>query len=94
MVGPVDGLTRHGRQTLYAAMVKTITKVGNSQGIIFDAALMDLAGLKLGDEVNVTVHEGGSVVLTPLRKVIAPEKAGAAAKKVIARNRTLFKRLA
>ena len=43
-------------------MTKTITKVGNSQGIIFDAALMDLARVKVGDKVNVTVHPGGSIV--------------------------------
>ena len=29
-------------------MLKTITKVGNSQGIIFDAALLQLARLKVG----------------------------------------------
>jgi antitoxin component of MazEF toxin-antitoxin module len=48
-------------------MVKSITKIGNSQGVIFDAALMDLAHLKVGDEVNISVHEGGSVILTPVR---------------------------
>jgi antitoxin component of MazEF toxin-antitoxin module len=39
-------------------MVKTIARIGNSQGLIFDAALRDLTGLKPGDQVNVTVHEG------------------------------------
>jgi len=48
-------------------MIKTITKVGNSQGIIFDAALMELAHLKAGDDVNVEVHEGGTLTLTPIR---------------------------
>lgn len=48
-------------------MVKTISKVGNSHGIVFDAALMDLAPLKAGDEVNVEVHEGGTITLTHLR---------------------------
>jgi antitoxin component of MazEF toxin-antitoxin module len=47
-------------------MTKTITKVGNSQGIIFDAALMELAHLKPGDKVNVEVHEGGTITLTPI----------------------------
>jgi antitoxin component of MazEF toxin-antitoxin module len=47
-------------------MIKTITKVGNSQGIIFDAALMELAHLKPGDDVNVEVHEGGTITLTPI----------------------------
>lgn len=48
-------------------MNKTITKIGNSQGVIFDATLMELAHLKLGDDVNVEVHEGGTITLTPMR---------------------------
>jgi antitoxin component of MazEF toxin-antitoxin module len=75
-------------------MTKTISKVGNSQGVIFDAALMDLARLKVGDEVNVTVHEGGSIVLTPVRPTIAAKTAAVAAKRLIKKNSALFKRLA
>ena len=48
-------------------MIKTITKVGNSQGIILDAALMELAHLKAGDDLNVEVHDGGTLTLTPIR---------------------------
>ena len=48
-------------------MIKTLTKVGNSQGIIFDAALLELAHLKAGDELNVEVHQGGTITLTPIR---------------------------
>ena len=48
-------------------MVKTISKVGNSHGIVFDSALMELAHLRPGDEVNVEVHSGGTITLTPLR---------------------------
>jgi antitoxin component of MazEF toxin-antitoxin module len=55
-------------------MIKSITKIGNSQGIVFDAALMELARLKVGDQVNVTVHEGGAIYLTPVRPVIEPGK--------------------
>lgn len=47
-------------------MVKTISKVGNSHGLIFDATLMDLAHLRPGDAVNVEVHAGGTITLTPL----------------------------
>ncbi|MBN9688736.1 MAG: hypothetical protein J0M24_00730 [Verrucomicrobia bacterium] len=54
-------------------MIKTITKVGNSQGVIFDAALMDLARLKVGDQVNLEVHEGGTITLTPLRPMPSRE---------------------
>jgi antitoxin component of MazEF toxin-antitoxin module len=48
-------------------MTKTISKIGNSQGIIFDAALMDLARVKIGDQLNITVMpESGAIVLMPL----------------------------
>lgn len=75
-------------------MLKTITKVGNSQGLILDTALCELTGLKAGDQVNVTVHEGGAVVLTPLRQTIAASDAAASARDLIRRNSELFKRLA
>lgn len=75
-------------------MVKSITKIGNSQGLIFDTALLELAGLKAGDQVNVTVHAGGSIVLTPLRTSIGAEEAGTSAKRLIRGNARLFKRLA
>ncbi len=74
-------------------VTKTITKVGNSQGIIFDVALMDLARVKVGDKVNVTVHPGGSIVLTPIHPTIDSEKAASAARHLIKKNATLFKRL-
>ena len=60
-------------------MVKTISKVGNSHGIVFDAALMDLAHLKAGDQLNVEVHEGGTITLTPLR----PRPSSAEVSKII-----------
>jgi antitoxin component of MazEF toxin-antitoxin module len=74
-------------------MIKTITKIGNSQGITFDAALMDLARLKVGDQVNVTIHEGGVINLTPLQPVVTPEEAAASARAITAKNHELFRRL-
>jgi antitoxin component of MazEF toxin-antitoxin module len=75
-------------------VTKTITKIGNSQGLMFDAALMDLARIKVGDQVTISVHEGGSIVLTPVRPVIEPAKAAARAKRLIRKNGELFRRLA
>jgi antitoxin component of MazEF toxin-antitoxin module len=46
-------------------MIKTITKIGNSKGIILDAALLELANLREGDKVNVTVHSGGTITMVP-----------------------------
>ena len=74
-------------------MTKTITRIGNSQGIIFDAALMDLARLKVGDQVTVSLHEGGSLVLTPVRPVVGPRRAAATARRLIDKNAELFRRL-
>ena len=61
---------------------------------MFDSALMDLARIKVGDRVTVSVHEGGSIVLTPVRPVIGPEKAAATARRLIKKNAALFRRLA
>lgn len=74
-------------------MIKTITKIGNSHGIIFDAALLDLAHLKSGDEVNVAIHEGGTITLTPARQSVEPAAAASMARKLIKKNAELFKRL-
>ncbi len=54
-------------------MIKTIKKVGNSQGIILDAPLMEMAHLKVGDEMHVTVHDGGSITFTPLKPDLSSE---------------------
>ena len=74
-------------------MTKTITKVGNSQGIMFDAAIMEMARLKVGDQVNVELHEGGTITITPLRPSIEPKKAAATARRLLRKNSELFKRL-
>jgi antitoxin component of MazEF toxin-antitoxin module len=74
-------------------MIKSITKIGNSQGLIFDSALLDLARLKAGDRVDLTVHEGGTITLTPIRPTIGPQKAAVSAKRLIRRNSELFRRL-
>lgn len=75
-------------------MIKTITKVGNSQGIMLDAAIMDLARLKVGDQVNLEVHNGGTITLTPTRPVVTPEEASAAVKQVMQDYARTMKRLA
>lgn len=75
-------------------MIKTITKIGNSQGIIFDSALLQLARLKVGDEVNVEVHSGGTITITPMQPAaIEASKAAETAKRLIQKNSELFRRL-
>ena len=74
-------------------MTKTITKIGNSKGIILDAALLELAHWKEGDQLSVTMHDGGSITFTPLKASIEPESAGALAESIISNNDELFRRL-
>ena len=47
-------------------MTKTISKIGNSQGIVFDAAIMEMSRLQVGDLVNVELHQGGTITITPI----------------------------
>jgi antitoxin component of MazEF toxin-antitoxin module len=76
-------------------VTKTITKVGNSQGIIFDAALMDLARIKVGDRVNVTVMpESGAIMLMPLRPGPSKEEISLVIKKTARDYRKTLRRLA
>ena len=75
-------------------MVKTISKIGNSQGLIFDAALMDLANLQAGDQVNVEVHEGGTITLTPLRPRPSPKEVSDVIQKTLKDYARTMKKLA
>jgi antitoxin component of MazEF toxin-antitoxin module len=75
-------------------MTKIISKVGNSNGLIFDAALMDMAHLKTGDEVNVEVHEGGTITVTPIRPRPSREQVTKTIKSVMKDYARTMKRLA
>jgi antitoxin component of MazEF toxin-antitoxin module len=43
-------------------LIERITRIGNSRGIIFDSALMELAQLKPRDDLTVEVHDEEAVV--------------------------------
>ena len=75
-------------------MIKTISKIGNSQGLIFDAALMELAHLRAGDQVNVEVHEGGTITLTPLRPRPSREEVSEVIRKTLKDYAQTMKKLA
>lgn len=77
-----------------ARMIKSLSKVGNSYGLIFDAALRELSGLQPGDQVNVTVHEGGTITLTPIRKAASSEAVSATIKRTVKDYRKTLRRLA
>lgn len=75
-------------------MLKKITKIGNSQGVILDSSLMELAHLQPGDELNVEVHEGGTITLTPIRPRPSPSEVTKAIKATMKDYAQTLKRLA
>jgi antitoxin component of MazEF toxin-antitoxin module len=75
-------------------MTKTITKVGNSQGIMFDAAIMEMARLKVGDQVNVELHEGGTITITPLHPRVSREEVSRVIKSTMKDYARTMKKLA
>ena len=91
LCGPVLTMPRSVIQCF--TMIKTITKIGNSKGIILDAAILELAHLKEGDQLSVTIHDSGAITFTPTREVIDAEAASASASEVLGKNDELFRRL-
>ncbi|MDA0810776.1 MAG: transcriptional regulator/antitoxin, MazE [Verrucomicrobia bacterium] len=75
-------------------MIKTISKIGNSQGIIFDSALLQLARLKVGDEVNVEVHPGGTITISPISALPPKEEVTALIKDTMKRYAKTMEKLA
>ena len=75
-------------------MIKNITKIGNSHGIIFESALLQLAHHNPGDEVNVEVHSSGTITITPMKPVQNPAQVSAKVEDVMKRYAQTMKRLA
>jgi len=75
-------------------MIKQLRKVGNSNALLLDRAVMDLVGLEEKGKVQLTVHNG-SLILTPAHaKAISPEQFEQTLSKVVAKRRSALKRLA
>ena len=54
---------------------------------------MELAHLKVGDQVSISLHEGGLIILTPVNPVISSTKAAETARRLINTNSELVRRL-
>ena len=75
-------------------MIKNVTKIGNSQGLIFDAALLELAHLQVGDSINVEVHASGTITLTPIRPRASREEVSRVIKSTMKDYARTMKKLA
>jgi len=75
-------------------MIKQLSKVGNSNALLLDRAIMELLGLDESGEVQLTV-EGGSLVVTPVNpRPVDPERFEACLERVVADRREILRRLA
>jgi hypothetical protein len=70
--------------------------MGNSRAIVFDAAFIDLSGLKVRDRLGVTVvPDTGAIILLPLRgRAPRPNEISAILKKTMQEYRGTLRRLA
>ncbi|MCZ7604788.1 MAG: hypothetical protein M5U25_01690 [Planctomycetota bacterium] len=74
-------------------MIKKITKSGNSAAITLDLALLEMIHAKIGDQVNVTVHNG-SLVISPVNVGLTEKQRTDAVARFRKRYSSVLKRLA
>ena len=55
------------------SLIKTVRKVGNGSALPLDNTIMDLVGLHVGDQVQITV-DGPRLIVTPVSAVIGKER--------------------
>jgi len=74
------------------ALIKRVTRVGNSAGLTIDQAVMKQMGWEIGTEVEFTV-EGELLILSPHR-LAKDDEARAAGQRVVQSRRKLLENLA
>ena len=74
------------------ALVKRVSKIGNSAGLTIDLAVMKQMGWEIGTEVELTV-DGEQLILSPHRYA-KDEEAEAAGERVIQSRKKRLERLA
>ena len=56
-----------------------LCKWGNSTGLRLASVILEAAGLKVGDRVNVRLLDGGEIRMRPVKPVVPAEPDGALA---------------
>ena len=75
-------------------MIQQLTKVGNSQALILDKAILELVGLEENGEVQLTV-DSGSLIVTPANpRPIDEKRFEACLDRVVKERREVLRRLA
>ena len=75
-------------------MIKQLKKVGNSNALILDKAIMELVGLKDKGDVQLTVHNG-SIIITPTHpEQVDMKRFEACLDRVVTERREVLRKLA
>ena len=75
-------------------MIKHLTKVGNSNALFLDKAIMELVGLEENADVQMSVHNG-SIILTPANpRPVDKKRFEACLNRVVKERRAVLRRLA
>ena len=75
-------------------MIKQLKKVGNSNALILDRAIMELVGLQESGEIQLTVHNG-SIIITPTHpQAVDKDRFEACLDRVVTERREVLRRLA
>lgn len=75
-------------------MIKKLRKVGNSNALILDRALLEVVGLREGAQVQITVSEG-AIIITPANpRPVDREQFETSLDKVVSRRKGALRRLA
>lgn len=75
-------------------MIKKLRKVGNSNALLLDKAILELLGLEEGGEVQLTVSDGSLVVTPANPRPVDRKKFQACLDQVVEDRREVLKRLA
>ena len=75
-------------------MIKRLKKVGNSNALILDKAILELVGLAEDGEVQITVNNG-SIILTPAQpRPVDKARFESCLDRVVEERREVLRRLA
>jgi antitoxin MazE len=75
-------------------MVKTLSQIGNSYGIIIDRPIMDLLGITAETQLKMTVRDGGLLIQPMNAAGEHKDRVRKSAKKMAASHREALKGLA
>ena len=75
-------------------MIKQLQKVGNSNAIILDKAILELLGLEEGAKVQLSVHNGSLIITPENPNPVDDDRFEECLNRVVADRRELLKRLA